>query len=206
MLERLFFGFMALTIIYLGYQLYALRDLRVAPFDAPMERSLGPEDADLVVVEFVDYSCPYCRKVQPIITEAVKADGNVRLIPRPLMSNSRDASIAAILSHAAARQDKFFVLHHYFMENLPSFDNMENAADIAAELGLDQPTLFSDFRSDDVIKEVRANNQMMVNAGMDGIPAFMIGPDIYFIPDEEPQVEEFLRLFEEARAKRNQGT
>ena len=40
----------------------------------------GNPDGDLVVVEFLDYRCGYCRRAHPEVQKLVEQDGNIRLI------------------------------------------------------------------------------------------------------------------------------
>ena len=40
----------------------------------------GNVDGDITIVEYFDYQCPYCRKLEPELQQAVKNDGKVRLV------------------------------------------------------------------------------------------------------------------------------
>ncbi|MEL7344015.1 MAG: thioredoxin domain-containing protein, partial [Pseudomonadota bacterium] len=43
---------------------------------------IGAPDAPLLVVEFFDYNCPYCRRAKPFIEALLEQDPNVRLVYR----------------------------------------------------------------------------------------------------------------------------
>ena len=40
----------------------------------------GNVDGDISIVEYFDYQCPYCRKIEPELRQVVQDDGKVRLI------------------------------------------------------------------------------------------------------------------------------
>src|SRR5450631_755950 len=41
---------------------------------------VGNASGDITIVEYFDYQCPYCRKVEPELRQVVKDDGKVRLV------------------------------------------------------------------------------------------------------------------------------
>src|SRR6202035_771422 len=40
----------------------------------------GNIDGDITIVEYFDYQCPYCRKIEPELRQVVQDDGKVRLV------------------------------------------------------------------------------------------------------------------------------
>jgi protein-disulfide isomerase len=41
---------------------------------------IGNADGDIAIVEWFDYQCPYCRKLEPELRQVVQDDGKVRLL------------------------------------------------------------------------------------------------------------------------------
>ena len=40
----------------------------------------GNVEGDITIVEYFDYQCPYCRKIEPELRQVVQDDGKVRLV------------------------------------------------------------------------------------------------------------------------------
>src|SRR3954468_7999086 len=40
----------------------------------------GNADGDITIVEWFDYNCPYCRKLEPELRQVVQDDGKVRMV------------------------------------------------------------------------------------------------------------------------------
>src|ERR1044072_5336832 len=40
----------------------------------------GNAEGDVTIVEYFDYNCPYCRKLEPELRQVVQGDGKVKLV------------------------------------------------------------------------------------------------------------------------------
>ena len=49
-------------------------------FHDPAAPVLGNSNGDVSIVEFYDYQCPFCKKMNPDMIEEVQRDGHVRLV------------------------------------------------------------------------------------------------------------------------------
>ena len=200
MVIRLFFVFLIGLAGYLSYHVYTLYDARSHISNIPAGQYFGPDDADVTLVEFLDYSCGYCQEVHPAVMEAVKVDGNVKYAPLPVMSQNADGTSAAYVLYAAARLGKFEQAHEYLMK---SGTNLvpDRIPEIAADLGLDPDEFHESLGNREVIDRVKDNTKVTITLGNLGTPTFFLGPDIRYIPqDGLPSVEDFQKLFAEARA------
>jgi len=84
-----------------------------APVDVAKAYTRGAENAPVVLVEFADYQCPYCQKVNPQIQQLKKEYGdNLTVIfkdfPLPMHHGSEKAAEA---SRCAGEQGKFWEYH-----------------------------------------------------------------------------------------------
>jgi protein-disulfide isomerase len=94
----------------------------VALGNAPLQ---GPRDAAVKVVEFADYECPYCRKVEPTLEKLHKQFADrvafaFKDYPLPMHTHAEKAAEAA---RCATAQGKFWDFH----DKLFSADSLEVA-------------------------------------------------------------------------------
>src|SRR5262245_16868778 len=97
---KLFFLVLIISISVLGYGIYSLMSARSALDQAPPAFSYGPENADLHVVGFFQYSCVHCREVYPVIMDAVKKDGKIRFTPLMLYGEGDSSARITRLTYA----------------------------------------------------------------------------------------------------------
>ena len=71
----------------------------------------GNPDGDITIVEWFDYNCPYCRKIEPELQQVVQDDGKVRLVLKDWPILGPVSKVAARMALAAKYQDKFLPAH-----------------------------------------------------------------------------------------------
>lgn len=128
----------------------------------------GNPDGDVVVVEFFDYACGYCRKSVPEVKKLLAEDAGVKVIYRefPILGEgsveaARASLVAAQAGHYAQYQDALF--------GKPELDrNALKAAIVAAAVKLPK-----DFTEIDT--EIGRNRDLAKAIGISGTPAFIIG-------------------------------
>ncbi len=106
----------------------------------------GDPEAPLVVVEFSDFQCPFCRRhtlnTQPILDEQFIDQGKVMWVFKhfPVQSTHPYAFSAAYAAECAAQQGKFWEIHDLLFQRMEEWTKPENRSvylGIAEELGLD---------------------------------------------------------------------
>ncbi|NMG46348.1 thioredoxin domain-containing protein [Aromatoleum toluvorans] len=111
----------------------------VAIGDAPVK---GVRDAQLTVMEFSDYQCPFCKRHAdnslPQIDKDYIATGKVRYVFRdfPLESIHPQAFKAAEAAHCAGEQGRYWDMHDRLFANQQALA-VERLMDHAASLQLD---------------------------------------------------------------------
>ncbi len=148
-------------------------DFDVATDDDP---SLGSEDAEITIVEFADFGCPYSRKSSYIIRAlARKYEDKVRFVYRdfPIDELHPEARLAAEAGNCAADQGKFWEYHDKLYQN--QTDLSENKLmQFAKELDLDTNKFQSCLQSGRHAQEVEEDYQDGLDAGVRGTPTFFI--------------------------------
>ncbi|WP_343343366.1 DsbA family protein [Sphingomicrobium sp. XHP0239] len=135
------------------------------------------EDADVVMVEFFDYACGYCRQAKPEIERLVSEDPGLRVVYRELPVLGENSVVAARASLAASKAGKFKAFHDaMYAAGRPGEESIDEAL---AAVGLTREGL-----SDPAIEAELNQNFELANAlGASGTPTFVIGDTI--IPSAE---------------------
>src|SRR5579863_4565223 len=71
----------------------------------------GNAGGDITIVEYFDYQCPYCRKVEQELRQVVHDDGKVRLVLKDWPILGPMSVAAARMVQASKYQDKFVEAH-----------------------------------------------------------------------------------------------
>src|ERR1035438_9060553 len=71
----------------------------------------GNPAGDITIVEYFDYQCPYCRKLEPELCQVVQDDGKVRLVLKDWPILGPVSVTAARMALASKYQDKFIQAH-----------------------------------------------------------------------------------------------
>ncbi|MGH7185813.1 MAG: DsbA family protein [Pseudomonadota bacterium] len=158
---------------------------------------LGNPEGDVLVVEFFDYRCQYCRSVAGMVRDAVASDGNVRLVMKEFPILGPQSLRAARAALAAAKQDKYEAFHMALMTE-PGDMSEAHIQTVATMVGLDVARLQNDMRDPEVEAILRRNFDLAEALGIKGTPAFVIGRTL--VPGAI-DAKDFRRLIAEARAK-----
>ena len=138
---------------------------------------IGNLDSKLIIVEFVDYNCGYCKKTLPAISKLMKNFDNIQIvfIDFPILSESSE--IAARAALAANEQNAYFEYHTILLNNTKSI-NDEFLYKIAKDLSLDIKKFKKDISSEkiknNIIKNIKFANSLKIR----GTPTFIIGQQI----------------------------
>ena len=139
-------------------------------------RLRGNPKAPVVIVEFSDFQCPYCRSVQPTLKNLLaKYEGRVSLSYRdlPLRDIHPQAQMAAEASRCAGEQGKFWEYHDLLFEN-PNKLNREGLVEQVRGLKLDEKQFDSCLSSGKYKAQVEQDRQLGLRAGLTGTPGFFI--------------------------------
>jgi protein-disulfide isomerase len=137
--------------------------------------SKGSKNAPLQVVIFSDFQCPFCKRVEPQLSQLEKEyGGKVHMTwknyPLPFHNNAEPAAEAAM---AAGAQGKFWQMHDKLFENNTALDR-PNLEKYAQELGLDMAKFKADLDSQKYKDSIQADTKEGQAVGVNGTPAVFI--------------------------------
>ena len=136
----------------------------------------GNVAGDISIVEWSDYNCPYCRKVEPELRQVVQDDGKVRLVLKdwPILG---PASVTAARTALAAKfQDKYHQAHDALM-GVSSRLTDARINELVAGAGVDMDRLKRDLsgRAGEIDAILKRNNDQAEAFGFRGTPSFIVG-------------------------------
>lgn len=166
---------------------------------------IGPAEAPVTIVEFLDPACEACRAFYPIVKQIMEKFPQTRLVIRyaPLHDGSDEA---VRLLEAARMQDKFLpVLEKLFFEQpawaVHGAPDLERMWAFAGEAGLDVARARGDARSPGVVKVLNQDIADMTAINLKGTPTFFVNGKP--LPEFGPQQLQDLVAAEVAAVRSN---
>ena len=165
---------------------YHLKILDALPDSAII--SIGPEDAENTIIEFMDYFCGYCKKIHPeLISLAEKRDDTrVIFLQHPILSES--STIIAKMVVAANLQNKGWEMHHGLFSIKGSL-TQKKLDQIIIESDINKTKLMIDIGKDEINNIVKLSSFLAMGSGARGTPALFINEEFIggYLPLEQLQ-------------------
>ena len=136
----------------------------------------GPVDAQIVIVEFSDFLCPFCKQASPIVKQIRQEyQDSVKIIYRdfPIANAHPQAIAAAVASQCASEQGRFWDYHDLLFLNQDNLGN-DNLKKLARDIGLETIQFNQCLDSLKYQNEVLDDLQDGLKAGVTGTPTFFI--------------------------------
>lgn len=164
----------------------ATEAVEVDPTDAPRK---GPDDADLVIVEFSDFECPFCMKLWTMIEDYLEhteyrvqvvfghfpLDAKCNPYAQTLHPNACDAAVASLCAH---RQDRFWPFGQRLFENQGDFER-DQLIDYAREVGLEVTTFEACLDDPRSLDRIRLDVERGHALGVEATPTFYLNGRIH---------------------------
>ena len=135
----------------------------------------GPADALVTIVEFSEFQCPFCTRVQPTLNKILdmyKQDVRIVFKHNPLPFH-KDAPLAAQAALAAGEQGKFWEMHDLLWKDTKALKET-NLLEYAKKAGLDMAKFKADLKSDKIKKMLAEDQAAARKADARGTPHFFI--------------------------------
>jgi len=170
-------------------------------------RLRGSPQARVMIVEFSDFQCPFCRKVQSTLKNLLeKYQGQVSLAYRdfPLRGMHSQAELAAEASRCAVEQGRFWEYHDLLFAN-PDKLNRAGLAGMAQSLGLNEKQFDACLSSGKYTKQIEQDLQDGIRAGVEGTPGIFINGILLSGAQPEAAFEKIIRAQLEAPKEKRGG-
>lgn len=142
--------------------------------DSPVR---GNVKAPVTIVEFSDFECPYCSRLQPTLKQVLEAyPDKVRLVYKDFpLSFHKQAKNASKASFAAGEQGKYWEMHDLIFQNFKGL-NEDKFKEFAVKLGLDMAKFMEDYKSSKYDARIQRDINLGTSVGVRGTPSlFMNG-------------------------------
>lgn len=135
----------------------------------------GNSNANITLVEFSDFQCPFCEKQYQTLKQLQKEyPKEIRLVYKHFpLGFHQYAQKAAEASECASEQDGFWEYHDKLFENQSSY-SVENFKKWASDLGLKSSQFNNCLDSGKYAQKVQADAKEGQEKGVDGTPATFI--------------------------------
>ncbi|HEY6560870.1 MAG TPA: thioredoxin domain-containing protein [Polyangiaceae bacterium] len=158
------------------------------PADSPYK---GGANAKVVIQEWSDFECPFCKRVEPTVTELEKEYGQKikivwRHLPLPFHKAAQPAAEATHEAFVQKGNDAFWKFHAALFEVQGTPGGLERASleKIAQSIGLDMAKFKNALDTGKHKARVQADADAAQKADISGTPAFVVNG--YFISGAQP--------------------
>jgi len=136
----------------------------------------GNSDGDITIVEWFDFNCPYCRKLEPELRQVVQDDGKVRLVLKDWPILGPVSVVAARMALACKYQGKYDKAHDALI-GVSSKLTEPRIAELVAGAGVDVDRAKKDLASNAKAIDgmLARNNETAEGLGFRGTPSFIVG-------------------------------
>ncbi|WP_283131282.1 DsbA family protein [Enterovibrio norvegicus] len=166
-------------------------------YSNPKHTQFGATEPKLTIVNFTDYNCPFCKRLDPVLHDMAKTYPNIKVVNIYVQLKEMDAPLSDMNSAAFAlnvwqqARDKYFDVHQLLLTK-PSAHDQRSLARIADKTG----TRDQLKQHDATVEMVERNVSLFQQLGLRGTPAMIIGDDVVpgYLPAEKlaPLIESAL--------------
>jgi len=155
-------------------------EIRLDPPRAKLEipaaaPTLGSPDAEITIVAFSDYQCPYCHRAQSTVEQILERyEGKVKLVHMDFPLNIHPGAIpAARAARCAGEQERFWEYHRSLLSQLTDFSESDLKRR-ATELSLEEEPFATCLASDRYEAIIDAGFRQGQELGVSATPTFFI--------------------------------
>jgi protein-disulfide isomerase len=136
----------------------------------------GNPNGDVVLVEFMDYRCGYCRKAYQEVEELLASDGNIRFIVKefPILGEASTVSSEFAIAVKQLHGDDIYKKIHDALIAFTGEPTDASLGRLAENFGLDAQQIFDQMKSDDVQAIIADTRALAARLKINGTPTFVM--------------------------------
>lgn len=154
-------------------------------FNNPASPVVGNPQGNVSVVEFMDYQCPHCKDMEPIMNELIKGDPQLRVVYKELPIFGANSEYAAKAALASVKQGKFAAFHDALLNDKNPL-TQDEVLKIAKSVGVDTAQMEKDMQDAVIGQQLKDNLKLAQALNLMGTPAIIVanrdGSKNSFIP------------------------
>jgi protein-disulfide isomerase len=152
----------------------ALNEILAEPLLTPAAGSIR---SDVTIVEYFDYDCPVCRRIEPDLRKLVAGDPKVRLIRKDWPVFGEASVYAAYCTFAAARVGKYASAHEALIGSRKDLDSKEDVREVLRDAGFELKKIDADIalHEADYKAALVRNRGEAAELGLRGTPGLIVG-------------------------------
>jgi protein-disulfide isomerase len=147
----------------------------------PGTQPVGASKPDVVIVEYYDYNCPYCKRLVPALQGVLAQDPKVAVVYKDWPILSAVSKFAAVSALAAGYQGKFLAAHDALISG-PRLSQNAQVDAILLSVGVNIDTLNKDraAHAQDIAALLTRNDQEAHALTLQGTPGIVVGRQLVF--------------------------
>ena len=139
---------------------------------------MGSEKPKVIIIEFFDYNCGYCKKSLDAVTELLRTEYDLKISFRDYPILSPSSRVAAKAALASREQGKYFKFHSALMSMQGNL-NKDMIFSIASNLNIDIDKLKKDMKKIEIEEIIEQTKSLARKLDIRGTPTFIINGKIY---------------------------
>lgn len=137
----------------------------------------GAEDGDVVLVEFFDFNCPFCRQSSADVERLLAEDPKLKLVFRDMPVLGPDSERFARASLSAAEQGRYLAFYRAVFEGQGALDQRRLIRTVR-QSGLDEAKVAGALDAKRIDAEIERNLALGRALGLTGTPSYVVGNQI----------------------------
>jgi protein-disulfide isomerase len=171
-------------------------------YDSPWSPALGSKDADVTIVEFLDYRCPYCRRLEQSIQKLLNTDHKLRVVYKQLPILGPASVFAARLALVAHKLGKHAAYHTALMAKTGTIDE-KAIIEVAQSVGLGYAQAGPLVDSAEISGALRSDIELAKELALSKTPDLVIGQEVI---QGAPDLESLAEFVDQQRRRRANGS